>query len=119
MLFYIPKVLLQRIWPNREKEYSFMPVSAIIIALWCIIYSIYSIAFHLPLEYWSSAIEQLQTNVPPIKYGWFVVYDSLIDVNVTRDIRDWEYGFAFRHTAYFTVYVWIALVLMRAPQKSR
>lgn len=120
-LSVLPLSLLQlkRIWPRREKEYAYMRLSAVIIAIWCLVYSIYSLAFHLPLEYWSTALEQLQTNVPPIKTGWSALYDSLVIVNVTRDMSEWGFGFAFWHTAYFTVCVWIALVLMRAPRRSQ
>jgi hypothetical protein len=110
-------IQLKRVWSKTGKEYSSLKISARIIAAWSIIYSIYSIAFHLPIEYWASAIEQLETNIPQIKTGWTALSDSLVIVNVTRDLGDWGFGFAFWHTAYFTVCVWISLVLMRAPRK--
>ncbi len=83
---------------------------------WCIIYCTYSLIYHLPTEYWATAFEQIATGIPEIRSGFSAVADAFSVVNVTHDYEDWGFGFVFWHSSYFTVCVWIALFLMRAPR---
>jgi len=89
--------------------------ATIIIAAWCVIYCIYGLFFHLP-GLWTSAINQLETGVPPIKTGPSAVRDAFMIVHVTREYSDWGFNFLLWHSAYFTLLVWISLFLMQAPR---
>jgi hypothetical protein len=109
---------LIRIWHQRQAELKVMRIASAVVALWCTIYCIYGLAFHLPLEYWSSAIDQIQTNIPQLKSGFSAFKDALLDVNVTHNYQDWGFGFIFWHSSYFTICVWISLFLMRAPRRQ-
>ncbi len=83
---------------------------------WCIIYCTYGLVYHLPTEYWVNAFHQIETGIPEIKTGFRAIAESFSVVNVTHDYNDWGFGFMFWHSAYFSVCVWIALFLMRAPR---
>jgi hypothetical protein len=83
---------------------------------WCLIYCTYSLVYHLPTEYWAMALEQIETGIPALKSGFSAVTDALLVVNVTHHYEDWGFGFIFWHSSYFTVCVWLALFLMRAPR---
>jgi hypothetical protein len=90
--------------------------SAILIFSWCVVYCCYGLFCHLPLESWPGALEQLRTGVPEYKAGFAAVKDSLFMVNESKEYSDWGFGFLFWHSAYFTICVWIAISLMRAPR---
>jgi hypothetical protein len=85
--------------------------------IWCVIYCTYALVYHLPAEYWATAFQQLETGIPEIRSGTSAVRDALTVVHVTHDYRDWGFGFVLWHTAYFSVCVWLAIFLMRAPRK--
>ena len=95
---------------------SMLKAFAIVNLTWCIIYCTYGLIYHLPTEYWVTAFEQIRTGVPELKSGFSAIVDAFNVVNVTHDYRDWGFGFVFWHSSYFTVCVWIALFLMRAPR---
>ena len=84
---------------------------------WCVIYCSYGLVYHLPTEYWASAVQQMQTGVPEIRTGSAAVTDALTIVNVTHSYSDWGFGFVFWHSAYFSICVWLAIFLMRGPRK--
>ncbi|MEH6589016.1 MAG: hypothetical protein V7746_02105 [Halioglobus sp.] len=84
---------------------------------WCIIYCTYGLVYHLPTEYWASAFQQIETGIPEIKTGLGAVKDAISTVNVTHTYSDWGFGFVLWHSAYFSVCVWLAIFLMRAPRK--
>jgi hypothetical protein len=84
---------------------------------WCAIYCTYSLAYHLPTEYWASAFEQLATGIPEMKTGLSAVTDAFTTVNVTHTYSDWGFGFVLWHSSYFSVCVWLAIFLMRGPRK--
>ena len=42
--------------------------------------------------------------------------DAFYIVNVSHSYADWGFGFVLWHSAYFSVCVWLALFLMRAPR---
>lgn len=102
---------------NQEeiKRLQIIKMSAIIVAVWTIIYCCYGLFYHLP-GMWIEEISKIQTGYPPIKTGISAVVDSFRIVNVTRAYSDWGFGFLFWHSAYFTVCVWISLFLMQAPK---
>ncbi|MCY3412803.1 MAG: hypothetical protein INQ03_14290 [Candidatus Heimdallarchaeota archaeon] len=81
--------------------------SAIVIAIWNLIYVGYGIIFHLG-EMWRGEFSLQETHPVSIK-------EALLIVNETKVYGDWGFGFLFWHSAYFSVCVWIALFLMRAP----
>jgi hypothetical protein len=84
---------------------------------WCVIYCTYGLVYHLPTEYWASAFQQMETGIPEIKTGLSAVKDAFSTVNVTHNYSDWGFGFVLWHSAYFSVCVWLAIFLMRAPRK--
>jgi hypothetical protein len=98
------------------KNLSMLKGFAIINLGWGVIYCTYGLVYHLPTEYWAVAFEQLETGVPELKTGMGAVSDAFHLVNVTHNYKDWGFGFMLWHSAYFSVCVWIALFLMRAPR---
>jgi len=91
--------------------------STTIIAAWCLFYCIYGLFYHLPLETWPSAINQIETGLPVIKTGASAIRDAFVIVNETKNYSDWGFGFLFWHSSYFTILVWISIFLMQAPRK--
>jgi len=83
---------------------------------WCVIYCSYGIFYHLPLENWPSALNQIATGLPLIQTGWGAVVDAFTIVNESKAYSDWGFGFLLWHSAYFTICVWIAIFLMQAPR---
>lgn len=83
---------------------------------WCLIYCSYGLVYHLPTEYWSVALQQLETGIPEIKTGMRAVVDAFTLVNVTQEYSDWGAGFVLWHSAYFSICVWLAIFFMRAPR---
>jgi len=118
-LSILPLALIQmkNLWSQRQPQLKSLRIASIVIACWTVIYCIYGLAFHLPMEYWTSAIEQLHTNIPPLKSGWMAVKEAFFDVNPSHNYNDWGFGFVLWHSAYFTICVWISLLLMRAPRR--
>ena len=100
----------------QRQQISMLKSFAVVNFTWCATYCTYALIYHLPTEYWGSALEQLRTGVPELKTGMQAVADALLIVNVTHDMSDWGLGFVFWHSAYFTVCVWIAIFLMRGPR---
>jgi hypothetical protein len=93
--------------------------STVLIAAWCVIYCCYGLFYHLPLESWPSAINQMDTGLPVIKKGLSSIIDAFTIVNESKEYGDWGFGFLFWHSAYFSVCVWIAIFLMRAPRLKK
>lgn len=87
-----------------------------LIAAWCMIYCSYGLFYHLPLETWPAAIEQLKTGLPQIKTGFEAISQAFLVVHESKEYGDWGIGFLFWHSAYFSICVWIALALMRGPR---
>lgn len=97
-------------------ELRMLKVFAVVNLVWCLAYCTYAGIYHLPTEYWTTAIEQIRTGVPEIKTGMSAVSDALLIVNVTHNYSDWGFGFIFWHSAYFSVCVWLSIFLMRGPR---
>ena len=90
--------------------------STVIIAAWCVIYCSYGLFYHLPLESWAGAIDQIKTGYPLLGSGSSAIVDAFTIVNESKVYIDWGFGFLLWHSAYFTICVWIALFLMQAPR---
>ena len=98
-----------------KQRMKMLRISAIIIAVWCIIYCCYSVFYHLP-SYWVSVINQFQSGPLDAQTGLSAIVDAFMIVNVTRAYNDWGFGFLLWHSAYFSVCVWISIFLMQAPR---
>ncbi len=101
----------------RSADYSMLRSFAAVNLGWCIIYCTYALVYHLPTEYWQSAFEQIRTGVPEMKTGMNAITDALKIVHVNHNYDDWGFGFVIWHSAYFSICVWIAIFLMRAPRR--
>jgi len=113
-------IQLRRAFPSRQiskkSGLGMLRVFSVVNVSWCLIYCTYALVYHLPTEYWETALAQLETGIPPIKSGISAVIDAFHIVNVTHRYADWGFGFVLWHSAYFSVCVWLALFLMRAPR---
>jgi hypothetical protein len=122
-LAVLPLALIQlrRVYAEKDDEKAarlrMLRQSTIVVAAWCVFYCIYGLFYHLPLETWASAINQIETGVPVIKTGASAITDAFMIVNETKEYSDWGFGFLLWHSAYFTVCVWISIFFMRAPRK--
>lgn len=101
-----------------KKELGQFKIFALIIMVWCIGYGGYSLFYHLPIEYWPAAINQLQVGNPDpaFRWGFDAVKDTLFVVNDTRDYSTWGgMGFVIWHSGYFTLCGWMSLFFMKGP----
>jgi hypothetical protein len=102
-------------WANTRQ----FRVLTIILAIFAIGYSCYSLFYHLPIEYWPSALAQLhmQAFEPSFKFGFQAIRDALFIVHETKDLNVWGgIGFIVWHTGYFSICGWMVLFLMTAPR---
>ena len=124
-LAVLPLALIQlrRVYAVKDEEKAarlkMLRQSTVIIAAWCVFYCAYGLFYHLPLETWAGAINQMETGLPDIKSGADAVRDAFLIVNETKVYADWGFGFLLWHSAYFTILVWISIFLMRAPRLIR
>lgn len=91
----------------------------IMLAVFAIGYSFYSLFYHLPIEYWPSALAQLRMPdpVPAFRFGVPAIRDALLIVHETKDLSAWGgIGFVIWHTGYFSLCGWMVLFLMTAPR---
>jgi hypothetical protein len=123
-LAILPLAIIQvrRVYAIKGKEavrsLKMLRQSSVLIAAWCVIYGSYGLFYHLPLESWPSAINQIETGLPVIQTGLSSIVDAFTIVNESKAYSDWGFGFLFWHSAYFSVCVWISIFLMRAPRKN-
>ena len=125
-LLIIPLVLIQlrRVSSIKDqtlkKQFRRAKAFTIVLIIFSVGYVIYSLGYHLPIEYWPAAIAQLQmeTPVPAFKFGIEAIYEALTIVNVSRDLSAWGgIGFIIWHTGYFSICVWMVLLFMSGPRK--
>jgi len=111
---------LRRVYSIKDSEMvnklKMLRQSTLLILAWCVIYCSYGLFYHLPLESWPYAFEQIESGTPAIKTGIGAIKDAFLIVNESKAYSDWGFGFLFWHSAYFSVCVWIAILLMRAPR---
>lgn len=111
---------LRRVYRIEDKEMAkrvrVFRMSTVVIAAWCVFYCCYGLFYHLPLESWAGAIDQIKTGLPVLRSGTGSIVDALTIVYESKDYSDWGFGFLLWHSAYFTICVWIALFLMQAPR---
>jgi hypothetical protein len=103
-----------------KKQYRLAKTFSMVMTIFCLGYGIYSLGYHLPIEYWPAAIAQLQmeTPVPAFKIGNDAIYEAFTIVNPSRDLSEWGgIGFVIWHTGYFSICVWMVLLFMNGPRK--
>lgn len=108
--------------PQKMIELKQIKYFVIVVAIFCIGYGSYSVFYHLPIEYWPAALEQLQmaTPVPEFRYGFDAIKDAFLIVNLNHVYEDWGgLGFVIWHTGYFTLCGWMSLLFMTAPRKLK
>lgn len=114
-------IQLRRVYAIKDDETAaqlkMLRQSTVIIAAWCVFYCCYGLFYHLPIETWAGAIEQLNTSLPVIKTGASAITDAFLIVNESKEYSDWGFGFLLWHSAYFSICVWIAIFLMQAPRR--
>ncbi|MFC1997449.1 hypothetical protein ACFLXI_07575 [Chloroflexota bacterium] len=114
-------IQLRRVYAIKDEEtvaqLHMLRKSTVLIAAWCVFYCCYGLFYHLPLETWTGAINQLETGLPVIKTGASAITDAFLVVNESKAYSDWGFGFLLWHSAYFSICVWIAIFLMQAPRK--
>ena len=124
-LLIIPLVLIQvkMMFSLKDKSlkqsYVLYRMMTMILALFSVGYVFYSLFYHLPIEYWPAAIDQVRmaTPEPEITFSFQAIWDSLVVINPTRDYDAWGgMGFVIWQTGYFTICGWIALILMSGPR---
>ncbi len=125
-LLITPLILMQfkRVYSIKEnkEQYILYKMMVTILAAFSVGYVVYSLFYHLPIEYWPAAINQVTTANPDvaITFSFQAFVDSLLIVNPTRDYEAWGgIGFVIWHTGYFTICGWIVLILMAAPRKLK
>jgi len=103
-----------------KQRLAMLITSAKVVFAWCVIYCSYGLFFHLPVEFWgegaTSGAVLIDTAMPVVDLGLTAVSDAFFIVNETKDYSDWGFGFLFWHSSYFSVCVWLAIFLMRAPR---
>ncbi|MGB8212948.1 MAG: hypothetical protein WCE68_05250 [Anaerolineales bacterium] len=125
-LSIIPMLIMSisRLFSNRNTatwvDLRQFRVLTILLAIFAIGYSCYSLFYHLPIEYWPSAIAQLrmQTPEPAFQFGLQAIHDAFFIVHETRDLSAWGgIGFLIWDTGYFSICGWIVLFLMTGPRR--
>ncbi len=120
----LPLAIIQvrRVYSIKDKEgmksLKMLRRSSVLVAAWCVIYCSYGLFYHLPLESWPAAFNQIETGIPVIKTGLSSIVDAFSIVNESKVYSDWGVGFLFWHSVYFSVCVWISIFLMQAPRKK-
>jgi hypothetical protein len=126
-LSILPKAFVQfrrvlKVTDEQEKlRLKMLITSAKVVFSWCVIYCSYGVFFHLPLEFWgesaAKAAEVVQATLPAYNLDMVAISNAFFNVTETKEYSDWGFGFLFWHSSYFTVCVWLAIFLMRAPRK--
>jgi hypothetical protein len=100
-------------------DLGIIPKFTKLVLAWCVIYCSYGLFYHLPLENWAGALNQMETGLPALKTGWSAVVDAFTIVHESKEYSDWGFGFMLWHSAYFTVCVWMSIFMMQAPRITR
>lgn len=96
-LIITPLVMMQlrRVYSYKDeqskKELKLYRIFTVFMTIFCVGYCSYSLFYHLPIEYWPVAINQLQMYVPEtaIQTGLSAIHDAFFVVNETKDFATW------------------------------
>ena len=102
-----------------KKRIKMLLTSSKVIFAWCIGYCSYGVFFHLPMDFFSDTANStmaVTSAVPVAQAGLAAVWDAFFIVNESKEFGDWGFGFLFWHSSYFSICVWLAIFLMRAPR---
>ena len=102
-----------------KKRIRMLLTSSHVIFAWCIGYCSYGVFFHLPMDFFSDTANStmaVTAAVPVAQAGLAAVWDAFFIVNESKEFGDWGFGFLFWHSSYFSICVWLAIFLMRAPR---
>ena len=102
-----------------KKRIKMLLTSSKVIFAWCIGYCSYGVFFHLPMDFFSDTANStmaVTTAIPFAQAGLAAVWDAFFVVNESKEFGDWGFGFLFWHSSYFSICVWLAIFLMRAPR---
>ena len=102
-----------------KKRIKMLLTSSKVIFAWCIGYCSYGVFFHLPMDFFSDTANStmaVTTAMPVAQAGLAAVWDAFFLVNESKEFGDWGFGFLFWHSSYFSICVWLAIFLMRAPR---
>jgi len=102
-----------------KKRIKMLLTSSKVIFAWCIGYCSYGVFFHLPMDFFSDTANStmaVTTAMPVAQAGLAAVWDAFFIVNESKEFGDWGFGFLFWHSSYFSICVWLAIFLMRAPR---
>ena len=105
-----------------KKRIRMLLTSSHVIFAWCIGYCSYGVFFHLPMDFFSDTANStmaVTAAVPVAQAGLAAVWDAFFIVNETKEFGDWGFGFLFWHSSYFSICVWLAIFLMRAPRAQK
>lgn len=104
---------------DEKKRIKMLLTSSKVIFAWCIGYCSYGVFFHLPMDFFSDTANStmaVTTAMPVAQAGLAAVWDAFFIVNESKEFGDWGFGFLFWHSSYFSICVWLAIFLMRAPR---
>ena len=104
---------------DEKKRIKMLLTSSKVIFAWCIGYCSYGVFFHLPMDFFSDTANStmaVTTAIPVAQAGLAAVWDAFFIVNESKEFGDWGFGFLFWHSSYFSICVWLAIFLMRAPR---
>jgi hypothetical protein len=122
-LLITPLVLIQkkRVISGHDITLKQYAAPLVFLAVFCVGYTLYSVFYHLPIEYWPEAINQLtmENPDPAFQFGFKAIVDSFKIINVTHDYATWGgLGFVIWHSGYFTLCGWMVLFFMNGPRKK-
>ena len=127
-LSILPLLIIQirRVYSYKDekarREFRLFRIFAVILTVFTVGYCSYSVFYHLPIEYWPSAIAQLQmaSPIPAIRTGLPAIRDAFFVVHETKDLASWGgIGFIIWHSGYFSICVWMVLFFMNGPRKLK
>lgn len=123
-LLITPLVLIQakKVISSKDNSLKQFVIPIVFLATFCVGYSLYSVFYHLPIEYWPEAINQLtiENPEPAFQFGIKAIIDTFKIVNVTHDYATWGgLGFVIWHSGYFTLCGWMVLFFMNGPRKQK
>jgi len=100
-----------------KPQYALIKAFTIMTSVWCVGYGSYSVFYHLSIELWPDVIHNLQHSEIIFKTGFSAISDAATIVNQTRNFSDWGgIGFFIWHSGYFSLCVWMVLLLMNGPR---